>query len=104
MHGCGMGSYTPPRLDVAERAPEVAASLQKDGLNLVRITNLPEGIKPEPLYKLFDKYGPVTNAIIFIDLSFGFVNFVREEDAEKAMKELNSSGFGHLMWASQTPQ
>jgi RNA recognition motif-containing protein len=59
------------------------------------IGNIEWGATEEDLKELFGKHGDIEEAIIIKDKmsgrskGFGFVTFANEEDADKAMEELN---------------
>lgn len=59
------------------------------------VGNIDWGTNDEQLKELFEKHGEIEEAIIIKDKfsnrskGFGFVTFANDEDAEKAMAELN---------------
>ena len=59
------------------------------------VGNLPFSVTLEDLKKVFSPYGEITDAIVMSDKftgrskGFGFVTFAKNEDAEKAISELN---------------
>ena len=59
------------------------------------VGNLPWSMSGDSLRELFAQYGEITEAIIISDRmsgrskGFGFVTFVNEADAEKAVAEMN---------------
>lgn len=61
------------------------------------VGNIPFGMTDDQLGEVFSAYGAVTSANIVIDKfskrskGFGFVEFENEEDAKKAMGELDGS-------------
>nr|GME11648.1 polyadenylate-binding protein 3 [Ipomoea batatas] len=62
----------------------------------VYVKNLSETTSDEDLDKLFNKFGPVTSAVVMKDENgkskcFGFVNFQNTDDAAVAVEELNGS-------------
>lgn len=64
----------------------------------IYVKPLPKNIDDEGLKKMFSKYGAVTSAAIMIDdkkesKGFGFVNFARHEEAEKAIEDLNGKDY-----------
>ncbi len=60
------------------------------------VSNLSFHTTDEILRQLFDKYGPVSSAKVIMEREtgrsrgFGFVEMESDEDANKAMKELNN--------------
>lgn len=58
------------------------------------VGNIEWGVTDEELKNLFAEYGEIEEAIVVKDKfsgrskGFGFVTFVKDEDAEKAMKEV----------------
>jgi len=58
------------------------------------VYNLPRDYNDGALRSLFSSFGPISNANVMVDYTgackgFGFVNFDKKEDAEKAVKEMN---------------
>jgi len=58
------------------------------------VYNLPRDYNDGALRSLFSSFGPISSANVMVDYSgackgFGFVNFDKEEDAQKAVKEMN---------------
>ena len=60
------------------------------------VGNLPWGLNNDSLKELFSAYGEVAEAIVISDRmsgrskGFGFVTFVNEADAEKAIAEMHN--------------
>lgn len=63
------------------------------------VGNLPYSVTTDQLKAHFETMGAVVDAIVITDSrtgrskGFGFVEFEKEEDAEKAMKEFNGKDF-----------
>lgn len=55
------------------------------------VGHLPDGIRTEELQELFAKYGTVTECDVIN--KYGFVHMSTEEEAEEALKNLNSYSF-----------
>lgn len=62
------------------------------------VGNLPYNIDDSQLNQIFSKFGPIVSATVILDRmnnnrskGFGFVEFEKDEDAQKAMKELNGT-------------
>jgi len=60
----------------------------------IYVKHLDKSFDEEKVRQMFEKYGPITSAVIMRDENgeskgFGFVNFEKHEDAEEAIKELN---------------
>ena len=59
------------------------------------VGNMSWSVSDDQLRELFSKYGEIEEAIIIMDRDsgrskgFGFVTFVNDEDADKAVAELN---------------
>jgi len=59
------------------------------------VGNLPFSIDSEKLKELFSSYGDIEEATVISDKfsgrskGFGFVSFTKDEDAKKAIKEMN---------------
>ncbi|KAL0731599.1 hypothetical protein Bca4012_027693 [Brassica carinata] len=65
----------------------------------VYVKNLPKEIDDDELKKTFGKYGGISSAVVMKDESgnskcFGFVNFVRFEDAAVAVEKMNGVSLG----------
>ncbi|KAH9606393.1 hypothetical protein KSS87_004615 [Heliosperma pusillum] len=71
--------------------------------NSVRVSNLSEDTREADLQELFEPFGHVTRVYVATDRStnmsrgFGFVNFARKEDAERAISKLNGYGYDNLI-------
>ncbi|XP_074290315.1 uncharacterized protein LOC141617042 [Silene latifolia] len=71
--------------------------------NSVRVTNLSEDTKEADLQELFEPFGHVTRVYVATDRGtnmsrgFGFVNFARREDAQRAINKLNGYGYDNLI-------
>jgi len=81
-----VGPFVPKKDRLAELASKKFTN--------VYVKNLDEQVDDEQLKEKFTKYGPIKSAIIMRDENgkskgFGFVNFERPEDAEKACDDLN---------------
>ena len=61
----------------------------------VYVGNLPWSVDQAGLKKLFESFGEITEAVVISDKfsgrskGFGFVTFANEEDAKKAIAEMN---------------
>jgi len=61
----------------------------------VYVGNLPFGIEQEKLKELFSSYGEIEEAVVISDRfsgrskGFGFVTFVNDADADKAIAEMS---------------
>ncbi|KAF3773601.1 Eukaryotic translation initiation factor 3 subunit G [Nymphaea thermarum] len=107
--GATKGAYVPPSLRAgAERTG--AEMRRRNDENSVRVTNLSEDTREPDLLELFRTFGQVSRVYVAVDQKtgisrgFGFVNFVRREDAEKAINKLNGYGYDNLIlrveWAT----
>jgi len=60
------------------------------------VGNIPWTLTNESLKKLFQEFGEIEEAVIITDKftqrskGFGFVTFVNDEDAQKAISEMNN--------------
>ncbi|XP_023759053.1 uncharacterized protein LOC111907490 [Lactuca sativa] len=82
--------------------------------NSVRVNNLSEDTREPDLHELFRPFGSVSRVYVAMDQKsqmsrgFGFVNFVRREDGEKAIAKLNGYGYDNLIlaveWAAPRPK
>ena len=63
--------------------------------NKLYVGNLSNDVNNESLTDMFKEFGEVTEAVVIVDREtnrskgFGFVTFTKEEDAAKAIKELD---------------
>lgn len=74
--------------------------------NKVKVSNLSEDAGKEDLRELFSAFGQINSVYVASDRNglnrgFGFVNFVRREDAQRAIDKLNGYGYDHLILAVQ---
>lgn len=95
------GKYVPPSARAglsgmkSERRPE--------DLTTIRVTNLSESTTEADLQELFKRYGRITRVYLAKDKEtlqsrgFAFVSFVNQDDAARAMEELQGFGFDHLI-------
>ncbi|RCV34971.1 hypothetical protein SETIT_7G201400v2, partial [Setaria italica] len=98
----GERAYVPP--NKKEGADTRRASMmRRNDENSIRVNNLSEDTHEADLLELFRTFGPVTRAFVARDKwtrssgGFGFVNFVRREDGEKAISKLNGYGYDNLI-------
>jgi translation initiation factor 3 subunit G len=98
----GERAYVPP--NKKEGADGCGTSmLRRNDENSIRVNNLSEDTHEADLLELFSTFGPVTRAFVARDKwtrssrGFGFVNFVRREDGEKAISKLNGYGYDNLI-------
>ncbi|KAL2899214.1 Eukaryotic translation initiation factor 3 subunit G [Bienertia sinuspersici] len=78
--------------------------------NFVRVINLSEDTREADFHKLFSPIGQISRVYVAIDQKtglsrgFGFVNFAKREDAERAINKLNVYGYVSLIlrvkWAT----
>jgi polyadenylate-binding protein len=82
-------------LHVAKKERESKAEEMKKNFTNVYVKNLDPSVTLDQFREMFEKYGPITSAVIATDSEtnvskgFGFVNFEQHEDAEKACDEMN---------------
>ena len=67
-----------------------------DNKKKLYVGNLSYDLSSDQLKELFSKYGDVVDAVVITDKfkrdrskGFGFVEFAKDEDAQKAMEEMN---------------
>jgi len=75
----------------------------------IRVTNLSEDTKEQDLKELFRQFGPVTRVYLAKDKwtqssrGFAFINFVYQDDAQKAIDKIDGYGYDnlilHVEWA-----
>ncbi|KAL6203322.1 hypothetical protein ACLB2K_027022 [Fragaria x ananassa] len=97
----GKTAYVPPRLRPGADRSEVKP--RRNDENSVRVTNLSEDTREADLRELFEPFREVSRVYVALDKEtqvsrgFGFVNFVRKEDGQKAMNKLNGYGYDNLI-------
>ncbi|KAI7732633.1 hypothetical protein M8C21_006725 [Ambrosia artemisiifolia] len=106
------GAYVPPtmRAGAARPAAGGADMRRRNDENSVRVNNLSEDTREPDLLELFRPFGTVSRVYVAMDQKtgmsrgFGFVNFVRREDGERAIAKLNGYGYDNLIlsveWAA----
>ncbi|KAF2400871.1 polyadenylate binding protein [Trichodelitschia bisporula] len=83
-----------PKKDRMSKFEEMKANFTN-----VYVKNVEQEVTEDEFRKLFEQYGPITSASLAIDnetnkhRGFGFVNFVKHEDAARAVDTLNDSEF-----------
>ncbi|KAM3410481.1 hypothetical protein ACQJBY_002596 [Aegilops geniculata] len=99
-------AYVPPKLK-----PGGGDNMRRrNDDNTVRVDNLSEQVHDPDLLELFGAVGPVRRAHVAVDRrtgrskGFGFVEFVRRADAEKAIRTLDRCGYDHLIIRVERPE
>jgi len=98
-YGGGMQHQPAPRFrggagaSAAAAAPRSSAPVEYSGFCLF-VYNLPPETNNDTLRTLFHRFGNITSANVMVDYSgscrgFGFVNFEKKEEADKAISEMN---------------
>lgn len=87
---------------------------QRRDENSVRVTNLSPDTREDDLRELFSRFGQITRVYVALDRErgiskgFAFVNFMRREDAARAIQKLNGYGYDnlilHVEWAQPREQ
>nr|GEV54659.1 eukaryotic translation initiation factor 3 subunit G-like [Tanacetum cinerariifolium] len=109
--GANKGAYVPPtRRDGGVRPTAGADMRRRNDENSVRVNNLSEDTREPDLMELFRPFGSVSRVYVAMDQKtgmsrgFGFVNFVRREEGERAIAKLNGYGYDNLIlsveWAA----
>lgn len=108
--GTSKKTYVPPGLRPGADKTEMRPRRDE---NSVRVTNLSEDTREPDLLELFRPFGDVSRVYVALDKEtqvsrgFGFVNFVRREDAQRAINKLNGYGYDNLIlsveWATPRP-
>ncbi|XP_071719573.1 uncharacterized protein [Rutidosis leptorrhynchoides] len=112
--GATEGTYVPPNMRVGAPRPAAGADMRRrNDENSVRVNNLSEDTREPDLMELFCPFGNVSRVYVAMDQrtgmsrGFGFVNFVRREDGERAIARLNGYGYDNLIlsveWADPRP-
>ncbi|TYH36824.1 hypothetical protein ES332_D13G292200v1 [Gossypium tomentosum] len=101
--GCGKTAYVPPSKRGAGAKRNGTDMKHRDEENTIRFTNLSEDAMESDLRELVAPFGPVSRVHVGINRKtglcrgFGFVNFVKKEDAERAVLKLNGYGYDSLI-------
>ncbi|KAJ6822550.1 polyadenylate-binding protein 8-like [Iris pallida] len=95
----GKQVYVGPFLRKQERDNSVDKSIFSN----VFVKNLSESTTKEQLEEVFGQYGEISSAVVMREgdgksKCFGFVNFVKPEDAARAVEELNGKKFDDKEW------
>ena len=105
----GSGQYVPPSLRAGASSVGETMRTRRDE-NSVRVTNLSEDTKEQDLVELFGPFGAISRIYIAYDREtresrgFAFINFVRREEAQRAINKLDGYGYDNLIlrveWAA----
>ncbi|KAB1996911.1 hypothetical protein ERO13_D13G231200v2 [Gossypium hirsutum] len=101
--GSGKTAYVPPSKRGAGAKRNGTDMKHRDEENTIRFTNLSEDAMESDLRELVAPFGPVSRVHVGINRKtglcrgFGFVNFVKKEDAERAVLKLNGYGYDSLI-------
>ncbi|TYJ02875.1 hypothetical protein E1A91_A13G259600v1 [Gossypium mustelinum] len=99
----GKTAYVPPSKRGAGAKRNGTDMKHRDEENTIRFTNLSEDAMESDLRELVAPFGPVSRVHVGIDRKtgmcrgFGYVNFVKKEDAERAVLKLNGYGYDSLI-------
>ncbi|XP_031256943.1 eukaryotic translation initiation factor 3 subunit G-like [Pistacia vera] len=114
--GTAMTTYIPP----SKRGGALSSSIKGSDMtrmhndeNGVKVRNISEDASEADLRDLFGVFGPLTRVHILCDRKtgcsrgIGFVNFVKKEDAVRAIQKLDGYGYDSLIlrveWAASRP-
>ncbi|KAA0183329.1 hypothetical protein HAZT_HAZT005613 [Hyalella azteca] len=107
------GKYVPPsmREGANKRGESMGNRSGRDDAITVRVTNLSDSTREQDLQDLFSPFGEIVRIYLARDKNtgmpkgFAFINFMRKEEAERAIEVLNGYGYDHLIlnveWARQ---
>jgi len=104
--GLKSGAYVPPTLrgeNGLRRTDLDNIRATRDDTATLRVSNLSDDTREEDLQQLFRPFGPISRTYLAKDRhthlsrGFAFVNFVRREDAARAMEALAGYGYDHLI-------
>jgi len=109
----GSGAYVPVFKRLGGDRSGADVMRRRNDENSVRVSNLSEDARDPDLAELFGQFGQLSRVYVAIDRvtgesrGFGFVNFVRREDGERAINKLNGYGYDnlilHVEWAAPRP-
>lgn len=74
-----------------------------DDTSTIRVTSLSEETTENDLMALFRPFGPISRIYLAKDKitgeskGFAFINFINRDDAERAMNQLQGTGFDYLI-------
>lgn len=99
------GKYIAPGLreGAANRRGETMPRPQRDESATIRVTNLSEDTRESDLMELFRPFGPISRIFLAKDKQtnqskgFAFINFVRREEAARAIQSVQGFGYDHLI-------
>lgn len=101
--GSGKTAYVPPSKRGAGANRNGTDLKRRNEENAIRVSNLSEDTLESDLRELVAPFGPVSRVHVGIDRKtglcrgFGFVDFVKKEDAERAVLKLNGYGYDNLI-------
>jgi len=100
------GAYVPPSMRAADgtrRMDTDSIRPLRDDSTTLRVSNLSDDTSEDDLQNLFRPFGNLTRVYIAKDRNtglsrgFAFVNFIRKDDAARAMEALAGYGYDHLI-------
>eukprot|EP00038_Savillea_parva_P007247 m.168824 g.168824 ORF g.168824 m.168824 type:complete len:313 (-) comp13009_c0_seq1:171-1109(-) len=112
----GKAAYVPPSMrpghgGAAGARGEGSSMYQRDDTATLRVTNISENTREDDLRELFRPFGPISRCYLAMDKAtglargFAFINYLRREDAQKAIDHLNRYAYDHLIlqveWAEE---
>eukprot|EP00036_Acanthoecidae_sp_10tr_P011459 CAMPEP_0182926222 /NCGR_PEP_ID=MMETSP0105_2-20130417/11239_1 /TAXON_ID=81532 ORGANISM="Acanthoeca-like sp., Strain 10tr" /NCGR_SAMPLE_ID=MMETSP0105_2 /ASSEMBLY_ACC=CAM_ASM_000205 /LENGTH=307 /DNA_ID=CAMNT_0025064103 /DNA_START=64 /DNA_END=987 /DNA_ORIENTATION=+ len=106
----GKGAYVPPSMRPG-RSGGGDSMYQRDDQHTLRVSNISENAREDDLRELFRPFGPISRCYLAMDKmtglarGFAYINYLRREDAEKAIDALNRHAYDHLIlqveWAEE---
>eukprot|EP00037_Helgoeca_nana_P037981 m.18452 g.18452 ORF g.18452 m.18452 type:complete len:317 (+) comp9666_c0_seq1:52-1002(+) len=116
----GTAAYVPPSLRPGRGGTSAAGGghggggdsmNQRDDTATLRVTNISENTREEDLRELFRPFGAISRCYLAMDKitglarGFAFINYLRKEDAQNAIDNLNRHAYDHLIlqveWAEE---
>ena len=99
------GGYVPPNMRAGAGGSAMAGESMRRPRdeNSVRVTNLSEDTREPELQVLFRPFGQITRIYVATDRETGesrgfpFINFMRRDEAQKAIDTLDGFGFDNLI-------
>lgn len=93
-----MKSFLSPFTSYSPNTPTASTSAAECNLTFVHISHIAPGTTQDRATALFEKYGKITSANLYVDPEkllpgFGYVKFEKHLDAVKAIKEVNGTMF-----------
>ncbi|XP_064649207.1 eukaryotic translation initiation factor 3 subunit G-like isoform X2 [Lineus longissimus] len=101
--GSKTGKYVPPSLRNGANRGRGESMQKRDENATIRVTNLSEDTKETDLQDLFRPFGGISRIYLAKDKytgqskGFAFINYIKKEDAARAINSVSGFGYDHLI-------